>query len=82
MSQSESLMVSRRRLTHTNARWSIRGTRSTIVQTDSANLLSDCVENDLCSAESISVRGIVELPNLLSVPSSKENSGGVIQEEL
>lgn len=82
MSQPESLMVSRRRLTQTNARWSIRGTRSTIVQTDSANLLSDSVEKDLCSAESISVRGIVELPNLLSVPSSKENSTGVIQEEL
>lgn len=69
-------MVSRRRLT--------RGGPSEVhgPQSDSANLLSDCVEKDLCSAESISVRGIVELPNLLSVPSSKKNSTGVIQEEL
>lgn len=49
------------------------------MQTDSANLLSDDVEKDLCSAESISVRGIVELPIHLGVPSSNENNAGMIQ---
>lgn len=50
------------------------------MQTDSAILLSDNVEKDLCSAESISVRGIVELPILLGVPSasSNENNAGMI----
>lgn len=52
------------------------------MQTDSANLLSDNVEKDLCSAESISVRGIVELPILLGVPSSNENNAGMIQDDV
>lgn len=52
------------------------------MQTNSANLLSDNVEEDLCSAESIRVRGIVELPILLGVPSSNENNAGMIQDDV